>query len=75
MSIGHPVALTADVRKGGSVRATLFDADGNKLAQSKPLMKNATDTKLQWPGKFKSAGLKGKTIHLEFQLRNAKLYS
>jgi hypothetical protein len=75
LSTGHPVALTADIRRGGSVRASLFDANGNKLAQSKPLRKNATDTKLQWPGKFKSAGLKGKTIHLEFQLKNAKLYS
>ena len=75
LSTGRPVTLTADVRKGGSVTATLFDADGNKLAHSKPLKKNATDTKLKWPGKFTSTALKGRTIHLEFQLRNAKLYS
>jgi len=75
LSTGHPLALSADVRKGGSLAATLFDADGNTLAQSEPLKKNATDTRLQWPGTFKSTVLKGKTIYLEFRLKNAKLYS
>ena len=75
LSTGRQLLLTADVGKGGSVTATLFDADGNKLAQSMPLKTTATEAKLTWPGKFKSAALKGKTIHIEFQLRNAKLYS
>jgi hypothetical protein len=75
LATGHLIALTADVRTGGSVTATLFDANGNTLAQSKPLKKNATDTELQWPGPFKSAALKGKMIHFKFQMRNATLYS
>ena len=72
---GHPIAISADVGKGGSVTATLFDADGNKLAQSTPLRKSAADTELQWPAKLNLAALKGKTIHIEFQLKNARIYS
>ena len=74
-STGRPMVVTADVREGGSLTATLFDADGNKLAQSHPLRKDITDAQLRWPDTFTAAGLKGRTIRLQFQLRNAKLYS
>jgi len=72
---GHAVAVSADIGKGGSVTATIFDADGNKLAQSRPLRKNATDTKLKWPAKLNPAEFKGKKIRIEFQLENTKIYS
>jgi hypothetical protein len=75
LSTGHPVTLTADVREGGSVTATLFGSDGNKLADSRPVRKTVTGAKLQWPGKLKLPALKGKKVYLEFRLRNAKLYS
>jgi len=75
LSAGHPIAISADVGKGGSVTATLFDADGNKLARSTPVRKSAADTELQWPAKLNTAALKGKTIHIEFQLKNARIYS
>ena len=74
LSTGHGLFVTADVDKGGSVTATLFDANGNKLAPSMPLKKTATDAMI-WPRMFDSASLKGRTIHIEFQLTNAKLYS
>jgi hypothetical protein len=72
---GRSIALTADVHEGGSVTAKVFEADGNALAQSKPLTQDATDTRLRWLGEFDAASLTGKGIGLEFQLRNAKLYS
>ena len=75
MVAGRSVALTADVRSGGSVTVTLFDTDGNELAQSRPVRKNATDTELRWRGPFEVTALKDKAIRLEFHLRNAKLYS
>jgi hypothetical protein len=74
-SAGRSMALTADVHRGGSVTVTLFDADGNELATSRPLKKDATDGELRWRGAFDVTALRGKAIRLEFRLRNAKLYS
>jgi hypothetical protein len=75
VSAGRSVAVTADVRRGGSVTVTLLDADGHELAKSAPLEKDATDEELRWPGEFEAASLKGRVVRLEFHLRNAKLYS
>jgi hypothetical protein len=75
LSEGHSMILTADVRKGGSVTATIFDSEGNKLARSKPIKQSVTGEELYWSEKFRLASMKGKMIRIQFQLKNTKLYS
>lgn len=72
---GRPLAITTDVHKDGFVRTRLLDNSGQELAQAKPLRRAATDARVKWRSKFQARTLKGKTIRIEFELRNAKLYS
>lgn len=75
LSEGRSIVLTADVRKGGSLNATIFDSNGNRLARSKSIKRSVTGKELHWSEKFRFASLKGKTIRIQFQLKNTKLYS
>ncbi|HUS71858.1 MAG TPA: hypothetical protein VMY06_02245, partial [Sedimentisphaerales bacterium] len=72
---GRPLALSADIQEIGFVKTRLLDDSGVELAQAKPLRQTVTDTKVEWQKRFATNTLKGKTIRIEFELRNAKLYS
>jgi len=72
---GRPLYLNADVQKDGLVRIKIFSYSGKELAEAKPLRRTVIDTKLEWQKKSAIRNLKGKMIRIEFELRNAKLFS
>jgi len=71
---GGTLTLTADAERG-SIRATVFDADGNVLGQSKPLSGSVTAAPVSWQGGFDPDAWKGKPIRLAFAIKDAKLYA
>jgi len=72
---GRALALSADVDKGGSVAINLLDAAGKKIAQARPLRRTVTDAPVKWLDESATKNLKGRTVRLEFELNNAKIYS
>lgn len=72
---GQTIAVSADIQKDGFVKIRLFNESSKELAQAKAFRKSVTDGRVQWSSKSKNKGLKGKTVRLEFELKNAKLYS
>ena len=72
---GKELHLTADVGEGGGVKVTLLGEGGGKLAESRPIGTTATDAQVEWPDGSPGENLKGKTVRLRFEVRNAKLYS
>ena len=76
-SNGDELSLNVDASKG-AVQAQVVDENGNVLkgysyADCAAITADALDAPLQWKGK--SAALKGKTVRLEFALRNARLFA
>jgi hypothetical protein len=69
------LALNADVQKKGFIKTRLLNNNGEELAEAEPLRQTVTDAKVQWRNEFTTRNLKDKTIRLEFELKNAKLYS
>jgi hypothetical protein len=71
---GKRLAISADA-KGGSVRVAVRDADGRALGDCKPVTADVTDGVVGWAGGSDLSALKGKSLQLTFELRNAKLYA
>ena len=64
----------------GQIRAALVDADGRpldgySLDDCVPLSDDGTDLEVRWKEHADLSGAAGKTAHLKFELRNARLYS
>jgi len=72
---GQALSLSADVQEDGFVRTRLLDNSGEELASSQPVRQTVIDTKVEWRSEFTTKTLKGKTIRIEFEFRNAKLFS
>jgi len=75
LTTGRPLALSADIQENGFVRTRLLDDSGGELAEAKPVSRTVMDDRVEWRREFTTKTLKRKTIRLEFELRNAKLYS
>jgi len=72
---GRPLTLSADVQEDGFVRTRLLDDSGEGLAEAEPVSRTVTDAKVEWRNEFTTETVGGKMIRIEFELRNAKLYS
>lgn len=72
---GKTLRVTADILRGGSVKATILNAAGKAVAESALIAKTVTDAEVQWKEGYSLEKLKGKDIRLRFQLKDAKLYS
>jgi len=72
---GKDLRICADVQENGFVRTRLLDDSGGEIASSQPVSRTVMDARVEWRSEFTTKTLKGKTIRLEFELRNAKLYS
>lgn len=76
-SNGGDLSVNVDASKG-SLQAQVVDENGNALkgysyADCASINVDALDAPLQWKGK--AGALKGKTIRLEFAMRNARLFA
>jgi hypothetical protein len=67
---GQALQITADVDKGGWVKVSIVDKEGNRIAEATTILKTVTDGKLGLKEKIKS-----NEVRLQFELSNAKLYS
>ncbi|MCP5541582.1 MAG: hypothetical protein H7A52_15680 [Akkermansiaceae bacterium] len=67
---GREIRISADVAAGGSVVASVVDADGRTVRTADPVRETVTDGRLNW-----SDPLAPEVIRLRFELRKAKLYS
>ena len=73
---GHALALTLDVtRSGGSVRVGIVGEADLSLARAVPLATNATRAQVRWEGGGDLSKLAGKNVTLEFELRDANVYT
>jgi len=66
--------VSADIGSG-SLKVVVMDANGETLANSKPMTGDVTDAAVAWAPADALAGLQGKVIRLRFELHGAKLYS
>ncbi len=73
--VGNSLCVSADVAMSGYVKVTIFDKKGKDLAEGELITQTVTDAEVKWPKGFSLATLKGKEIRLNFELRDAKLYS
>ena len=72
---GRTLSLSADVQEDGFIKTRLLNDGGEELAQAKPIGRTVTDARVEWPSKSNINSLKGRTVRLEFEMKNAKLYS
>jgi hypothetical protein len=75
LTTGRPLALSADVQENGFVRTRLLDDSGGELASSQPVSRTVMDARVEWRSEFTTETVGGKIIRIEFELKNAKLYS
>ena len=71
---GKTLRVTADAA-GGSVRATVLDADGKELATGQPVSGDVTDAAVALGKGQALSTLQGKPVRLRFELDKSKLYS
>ena len=72
---GDKLRISADVRKGGSIKVTVLDKQKKDLAEGEPITRTVTDAAVRWNMGFTLKGLNGKELRLRFELRDARLYS
>jgi hypothetical protein len=72
---GQKLCISADTRENGFINITQLNEDGEELANSRSVRETCTDHEVMWMGTTASRIHQGKTICLQFELHNAKLYS
>jgi hypothetical protein len=72
---GRTLFLSADIYEQGFVRTRLLNDNDEELAVAKSVRQTVMDIKVEWQNELAIQTLEGKMIRLEFELRNAKLYS
>ncbi|MBW7992065.1 MAG: hypothetical protein FVQ84_18905 [Planctomycetes bacterium] len=72
---GQALCLSADIYGQGFVRTRLLNDNDEELAAAKSVRQSVTDIKVEWQNELSIQALKGKMVRLEFELKNAKLYS
>jgi len=71
---GKVLRVTADAR-GGSVRATVLDADGTPVAVGQPVAADVTDAPVAFEGGGDLAKARGRRVRVRFEISRAKLYA
>jgi len=75
VAVSGSLRLSADVVLSGYVKVICLDEKNAKLAESELVAKTASDAPVRWKEGFSLEKLKGRRIKLQFELRDAKLYS
>lgn len=74
VAVGDSLRVSADTGASGYVKVTLLEG-GKALAESELISKTVTDAEVKWTKGFSLGKFKGKYIRVQFELRDAKLYS
>jgi len=72
---GRRLQVTADVGAGGSVRASVLDADGFGPGDCEAIVADVTDGTIRWRGDRDLTCLRDRPVRLRFELRCATLYA
>jgi len=72
---GKAVQITTDVKPNGYVKLKLFDQQNNLLGESQAVEKTVPFSTIQWQAGFSVDDKKGDTVIIEFELKDAKIYS
>jgi len=72
---GRSLRICADVEENGYVKMKLLDSDYEPLAESQPVERTVPYADIQWQAGFSLKGLRNKNVIIEFELKNAKLFS
>lgn len=67
---GEDLRISADVARGGSIKVSILDRDGQALAQAKTVSETVTDGRLDFPERVRA-----NKIRFRFELIESKLYS
>lgn len=67
---GEDLRISADVARGGSIKVSILDRDGQALAQAKTICETVTDGRLNFPERVRA-----NRIRFRFDLIESKLYS
>ncbi|MBW8014932.1 MAG: exo-alpha-sialidase [Planctomycetes bacterium] len=71
---GDSLCVSAEIKKGGSLRIVIADEKGNTLASSRPVNETAKEVMVTWQEGWNFASTKGQKIRLKFVFEKAKLY-
>jgi hypothetical protein len=69
------LCLSADISGQGFVRTRILNDNNEELVTARSVRQSATDIKVKWQNGLSIQALKDKMVRLEFELKNAKLYS
>ena len=75
IEVAGNLRVTADVKKGGSVTVSALDKQNNVIAQSKPIMANVTDHRVQWSDGLAIEDWIGSDVRLQFTITKATIYA
>ena len=75
LATGQPLTLSADVGEDGFIKIRILNDIREGIGEAKPVRQTVTDAKVEWESRVTIRDHKGKTIRLNFELKNAKLYS
>ncbi len=67
---GQDIQITADIKKHGYIKVKILDNNGEQIVKAKKIKKTITGGQL-----ILSKKIKIDEIHIQFELKNAKLYS
>jgi hypothetical protein len=72
---GVLLQIAADVDQNGYVKINIYDRQNKPVAESIPVNKTAPFAQVMWQDDFSLEEISGDIVKLEFELKNAKLYS
>ena len=67
--------ISADVEQGGFVKVRVLDEHNELLAESGQLSGSQSDAKVEWPDGFSFDELADTSIQIQFEIRDATVYS
>ena len=73
--VGSDLRVTADIRRGGSVRVGIVGERRLGLANSVPITRTVTNGSVRWKNEEGLSGLVRGKVRLNFELKKAKLFA
>ncbi|MHC4690787.1 MAG: hypothetical protein ACYS5F_14315 [Planctomycetota bacterium] len=67
--------ISADVESNGYLKVKVLDVQNKQLVESKPLKGNLTDRKVTWQDGFSLDNLGNKPAQIQFEFKDATIYS
>jgi len=74
-AVSKVLRINADIDRRGYVKVKIFNEKDQELAESELITRTVTDAPIRWKDQFSLEELRGKILKLNFEFKNAKIYS